>query len=141
MEGKFLLCVSLWVLQFLCVLGGLQKEIIVPGDGKLYPEDRWTVMVHYTEMFKNGTVIDSSKGRKPHFFVVGEEIPALNEGVKSMSKGEICQLTATSDLAYGKEGKPGLIPPNTPVVFELHLVDTWNKPLYISQREVIVSRK
>ena len=34
MEGKFLLCVSLWVLQFLCVLGGLQKEIIVPGDGK-----------------------------------------------------------------------------------------------------------
>ena len=26
-------------------------------------------------MFENGTVIDSSKGRKPHFFVVGEEIP------------------------------------------------------------------
>lgn len=27
-----------------------------------------------------------------------------------MSKGEICQLSATSDLAYGEEGKPGLYP-------------------------------
>lgn len=32
MEGKFLLCVIL-VLQCMSVLGGLQKEIIVPGDG------------------------------------------------------------------------------------------------------------
>lgn len=96
-------------------------------------------MVHYTEMFENGTVIDSSKGRKPLFFVVGESIPALNEGVKSMSKGEICQLSATSDLAYGEEGKPGLIPPNTPLVFELHLVDAWNKPLYISLEDVVIA--
>lgn len=138
MEGKFLVCVVL-VLQCMGVLGGLQKDIIVPGDGKTYPEDRWTVMVHYTEMFENGTVIDSSKGRKPLFFVVGESIPALNEGVKSMSKGEICQLSATSDLAYGEEGKPGLIPPNTPLVFELQLVDTWNKPLYISLEDVVIA--
>ena len=27
-----------------------------------------------------------------------------------MSKGEICQLTVTPDLAYGEEGKPGLYP-------------------------------
>lgn len=27
-----------------------------------------------------------------------------------MSKGEICQLTVTPDLAYGEKGKPGLYP-------------------------------
>ncbi|XP_062600330.1 peptidyl-prolyl cis-trans isomerase FKBP1A-like, partial [Saccostrea cucullata] len=73
-----------FVIQCVSVLGGIQKEVLTPGDGKTYPEDRWTVMVHATEMFENGTVIESSKGRKPLFFVVGEAIPALNEGVKSV---------------------------------------------------------
>ncbi|XP_048762049.2 peptidyl-prolyl cis-trans isomerase FKBP1A-like [Ostrea edulis] len=138
MDGKLLLCVTI-VVQCLSVSAGIQKEVIVPGDGKTYPQDKWTVMVHHTEMLEDGTVIDSSRGRKPMFFVVGDAIPALNEGVKNMSKGEICQLTVTPDLAYGEKGKPGLIPPNTNVVFELHLVDTWNKPLYISMEDVVVA--
>ncbi|XP_061191371.1 peptidyl-prolyl cis-trans isomerase FKBP1B-like [Saccostrea echinata] len=139
MASKLLWSIS-FVIQCLSVLGGIQKEILAPGDGKTYPEDRWTVMVHATEMFENGTVIESSRGRKPLFFVVGEAIPALNEGVKSMSKGEICELTATPDMAYGEQGKPGLIPPNSVIVFELHLVDMWDKPLYISLEDVVVAK-
>ena len=41
-----------------------------------------------------------------------------------MSKGEICQLTATSDLAYGKEGKPGLYPLLIIHVFEIRSHDS-----------------
>ena len=50
-----------------------------------------------------------------------------------MSKGEICQLTATSDLAYGKEGKPGLYPLLIIHVFEIRYLMI-NDLFYVKSR-------
>lgn len=38
------------------------------------------------------------------------------EGIPGMSLGERAKLTITGDYAYGKQGYPGLIPPNATLI-------------------------
>ena len=87
-----------------------------------------TVSVLYTGRFfdANGTVFDASSqhGNTPLNFVVGgnQVIAGFEAGVALMRKGERAQLLLPSALAYGARGN-GTIPPNTPLRFEVELVD------------------
>lgn len=49
----------------------------------------------------------------------------------------ISDLKLTKTYSWSLTGVT--IPPNTPLVFELQLVDTWNKPLYISLEDVVIA--
>jgi peptidylprolyl isomerase len=53
----------------------------------------------------------------------GEVIKGWDQGIVQMSKGERSKMTIPPSLAYGTKGFPGLIPPNTPIVFEVTLLD------------------
>lgn len=66
MEGKFLVCVVL-VLQCMGVLGGLQKDIIVPGDGmyKLHTHTQWTLSLirfKFSYIMKNNEMVKCFEG-------------------------------------------------------------------------------
>ncbi|MEJ2056039.1 MAG: FKBP-type peptidyl-prolyl cis-trans isomerase [Calditrichaceae bacterium] len=50
-------------------------------------------------------------------------IPGFDEGVLSMKTGGKRKLFIPSDLAYGSNGIPGVIPPNAMIVFEVELLD------------------
>jgi FKBP-type peptidyl-prolyl cis-trans isomerase len=53
-------------------------------------------------------------------------IPGLDEGVVQLTEGERAIIDIPSGQAYGEQGFPGLIPPNSNLVFDLELMDsTW----------------
>jgi peptidylprolyl isomerase len=62
-----------------------------------------TVKVHYTGSLEDGTVFDSSEGRDPLEFKVGEQrvIPGFEKAVVGMTPGEKKQEKIPADEAYG----------------------------------------
>jgi FKBP-type peptidyl-prolyl cis-trans isomerase len=99
---------------------------IIEGDGKTIPKKGNIVTVDYIGTLADGTKFDSTMDRKKPFkFRVesGEVIKGWDQGIVQMSKGERSRMTIPPALAYGAKGFPGLIPPNTPIVFEVSLLD------------------
>ena len=62
-----------------------------------------TVTVHYTGRLDDGTVFDTSIGRNPLTFKIGDGqlIPDFEEAVVGMSPEEAKTITIPSDKAYG----------------------------------------
>ncbi|GBP36106.1 Peptidyl-prolyl cis-trans isomerase FKBP1A [Eumeta japonica] len=103
---------------------GVTVETISPGDESTYPKKGQTVVVHYTGTLTNGKQFDSSRGRNPFKFKIGrgEVIRGWDEGVAKMSVGERAKLTCSPDYAYGQQGHPGVIPPNSTLIFDVELL-------------------
>lgn len=62
-----------------------------------------TVRIHYTGRLTDGTVFDSSAGREPLEFTLGEGqvIPGFEEAVTGMQPGDERTVTIPADQAYG----------------------------------------
>lgn len=108
---------------------GLKYQDLAEGEGEK-PADMTPVKVHYTGWLwvdgKKGPKFDSSKDRgEPFEFTVGagEVIKGWDEGVASMKKGAKRLLLIPPDLAYGRRGYPGAIPPNATLLFEVELLE------------------
>ncbi|KAL0581156.1 hypothetical protein V5O48_000846 [Marasmius crinis-equi] len=122
---------------------GLTIEIVTPGDGKTYPRAGDIVSIHYVGTLEDGSKFDSSFDRgRPfqvelgmgtvikgweegwiYWFTCSEAYLMLKLGVLKLSKGEKAILTIPSDLAYGDQGVPPLIPPNALLKFEMELLE------------------
>jgi FKBP-type peptidyl-prolyl cis-trans isomerase len=84
-----------------------------------------TVNVHYTGMFSNGGVFDSSISRGvPFSFILNgrQVIPGWDIAVATMKRGEKSLFYIPSHLAYGERGAGSSIPPNTDLWFEIELL-------------------
>jgi len=104
---------------------GLKYIDLVEGKGDV-PEAGQRVTAHYTGWLEDGKKFDSSYDRNtPIEFTigVGEMIPGFDEGVLSMKKGGKRKLFIPSNLAYGSDGIPGVIPADATIIFEVELVD------------------
>ena len=64
-----------------------------------------TVKVNYTGTLKNGEVFDSSEGKEPLEFTLGEGqlIPGFEKAVVGMAVGDSAKIDIPSDEAYGEE--------------------------------------
>lgn len=102
---------------------GLQYKIIKQGTGPK-PTDSDVVSVNYAGTFIDGTEFDSSYKRKePASFPVGGVIPGWTEALKLMPVGSTWMLYIPSDLAYGEQGNPPVIPANKTLVFKVELIE------------------
>lgn len=62
-----------------------------------------TVRIHYTGTLQDGSVFDSSEGREPLVFTIGEQqvIPGFESAVTGMEVGARKTVTIPADEAYG----------------------------------------
>ncbi|PVI04694.1 FK506-binding protein/peptidyl-prolyl cis-trans isomeras-like protein [Periconia macrospinosa] len=110
---------------------GVTKTTITPGDGPS-PKKGDTVTMAYTGWLRTsgqpeekGKVFDSTDKPGRSLFQtpigVGRVIKGWDEGVVQMKLGEKARLDISSDFAYGSQEFPGLIPPNSDLIFEVEL--------------------
>lgn len=107
----------------------METELIVEklneGTGPTCPVGS-NVSVHYVGKLTNGEIFDSSiaKNRVFKFKVgVGNVIRGWDEGIVQLQKGQKAVLTCPPSYAYGADGVPGRIPPNSTLIFEVELID------------------
>jgi FKBP-type peptidyl-prolyl cis-trans isomerase len=101
---------------------GLQYKVIKEGDGEM-PKLTDTVTTHYEGKLLDGTVFDSSIERKePVSFPVKGVIPGWTEALQLMKVGSKYQLFIPSKLAYGENGAPPKIGPNSTLIFDVELL-------------------
>ena len=103
---------------------GLQYRVLSsgPADGRS-PTRNDSVVVHYRGTLTNGTVFDSSIERgQPATFGVGQVIPGWTEALQLMKPGDVWMLRIPARLAYGNQAVGGNIPPNSDLIFEVHLL-------------------
>jgi FKBP-type peptidyl-prolyl cis-trans isomerase len=99
---------------------GLQYKVLKPGKGAK-PKATDVVSVNYRASFINGTEFETN-GPKPFSTPVNQVIVGWQEALQLMEVGSKWQLFVPPELAYGEEGSPPAIGPNTTVVFEIELV-------------------
>jgi len=112
---------------------GLEYRDVKEGSGEA-PETGQNCVVHYTgwlwENGAKGKKFDSSVDRgTPFSFHVGERevIKGWDEGVSTMKVGGKRELLIPADLAYGARGAGGVIPANAILLFEVELLEKWEK--------------
>ncbi|MEM1080909.1 MAG: FKBP-type peptidyl-prolyl cis-trans isomerase [Pseudomonadota bacterium] len=102
---------------------GLQYRVIEAGDGAR-PAATDRVTVHYRGTLINGVEFDSSYSRgEPATFALNQVIPGWTEGLQLMTTGSRYEFFIPSELAYGEQGRPGPIGPNSALIFEVELIE------------------
>lgn len=103
---------------------GLEYIVIRSGDGPQAEQGK-VVSVHYTGWLTDGTKFDSSLDRgQPIRFPVGtgHVIPGWDEAVGLMRVGDKWRIILPPAIAYGPQGRPPVIPPNSTLIFDVELV-------------------
>ena len=102
---------------------GLQYQVLKEGDGAK-PTLTSEVTTHYHGTTIDGQVFDSSVERgQPASFPVNRVIAGWTEALQLMPTGSKWKLFVPSNLAYGEQGAGDKIPPNSPLIFEVELLE------------------
>ncbi len=100
---------------------GLKYEDITLGQGNM-PKKGQTVSVAY-QIYAGEKRVEASPPSQPFQFTLGKEqaMKAIEEGVSTMKVGGKRKLHVPPDLAYGTQGVPGKVPPNSGLTIDLEL--------------------
>ena len=102
---------------------GLSWYDMTQGDGDQPAGATSTVEVHYTGWLNDGTKFDSSVDRGQTIsFPLNGVISGWTEGVGSMRVGGKRKLIIPSNLGYGPNGSPPVIPGGATLIFDVELV-------------------
>ena len=100
--------------------GVLVQELRAGSGRKPGPKDR--IQVRYIGYLADGSQFDESQAAQ--WFRLDSVIAGWRSAVQEMPVGAQWRLVIPSAQAYGEEGAGDLIPPYSPLVFELELLDT-----------------
>ncbi|MBA1292192.1 FKBP-type peptidyl-prolyl cis-trans isomerase [Pseudomonas lurida] len=100
---------------------GILLTELTPGTGNT-PSANSQVQVKYVGQLPDGTVFD--KSNQPQWFRLDSVINGWSSALRQMPVGAKWRLVIPSAQAYGADGAGELIPPYTPLVFEIELLGT-----------------
>ena len=103
----------------------LEIEDLEEGDGEEAQEGDQVSVNYVGVLYENGEEFDNSYDRgAPFNFQLGggAVIPGWDEGLVGMKVGGQRQLVIPPDLAYGPQGQPPDIPPDSTLVFVIDLL-------------------
>ena len=102
--------------------GGLKWRYAKYAGSDEKPRVEDTVTVHYAGTFIDGTPFDSSFDRgQPATFPLGRLVKAWQMAIPEMGVGDVIEIAAPADLAYGPEGR-GPIPGGATLLFTVQLL-------------------
>ncbi|XP_077407949.1 peptidyl-prolyl cis-trans isomerase FKBP10-like isoform X1 [Vanacampus margaritifer] len=102
----------------------------IPSTCPRQAKDGDQVRYHYNATFLDGKTFDSSHQRgeaKVGLLGEGRLIAGIEKGLLGMCVNERRTVTVPPHLAYGSTGAGDVIPPDATLVFEINLLDLWNK--------------
>jgi cyclophilin family peptidyl-prolyl cis-trans isomerase len=102
---------------------GSRYTVVQAGEGET-PQPGQTIRVHYVCYLPDGTVVESTRKRShPLRLVAGEPRRGLDWELQflDMQPGELRWVFLPPELGFGDRGIPGVVPPDSPLVFELEL--------------------
>ena len=103
----------------------LVVQDLVKGTGQAAKDGDQLSVQYVGVLYKNGKQFDASwdRGKQPFQFTLGQGnvIKGWDQGLVGMKVGGRRRLIIPSDLAYGAQGQPPTIPPNSALVFDIDL--------------------
>jgi peptidylprolyl isomerase len=109
----------------------LVVQDLIVGKGKRAKNGPAVAVQYVGVLYKNGKEFDSSwsgaRKHNPFGFALGmgQVIAGWEEGVPGMREGGRRRLIIPASLAYGKQGLPPKIPPNSALIFDIDLVKAY----------------
>ncbi|MGY2378181.1 FKBP-type peptidyl-prolyl cis-trans isomerase [Pseudomonas sp. SDO524_S393] len=100
---------------------GILLTELTPGTGNK-PAASDQVQVKYVGRLPDGSVFDQST--QPQWFRLDSVISGWSSALQQMPVGAKWRLVIPSAQAYGADGAGELIPPYTPLIFEIELLGT-----------------
>jgi FKBP-type peptidyl-prolyl cis-trans isomerase len=101
----------------------LEVTDLEAGDGEAVEADSCLVVHYHGTLASDGEVFDSSYERgSPARFPLSNVIAGWRQGLLGMMEGGTRRLVIPSELAYGTDGNPPLIAPDTDLVFVVELI-------------------
>lgn len=102
---------------------GLKFWDIKVGTGKS-PKTDSIVKVHYSGWLPSGKLFQNTIQRdRPEFFRLDKVVEGMAKGIISMRIGGKRRLEVPPELGYGEKGQGRHVPPNSPLIFEVELLD------------------
>jgi FKBP-type peptidyl-prolyl cis-trans isomerase len=104
---------------------GLQYEILYETEGEK-PDYNSVVRVLYEGIFMDGSLFDRSDDSEGAYIPLEMVIRGWTEGLMLMSVGSRYRIFIPSELAYGSSGIQNMIPPYSPLIFTVELLEILN---------------
>jgi len=99
-------------------------KVLTEGHGSVPTSEEATVVVHYEGYLPNGTKFDSSYDRNsPAEFKLNQVIRGWTEALLQMPIGSVWMVYIPQELAYGERGAGEAIPPYSPLIFKVELLN------------------
>ncbi len=117
---------------------GLYFQSLKKGKGPLARKGDM-VTVNFDIRLLDGTRIFSTKETgEPVFFELGKpyDTEGMNQALLKMREGGKARIIMPSGLAFGKRGRPGLVPPYTSLISEIELVKIQTQEEYQAEQHL-----
>jgi FKBP-type peptidyl-prolyl cis-trans isomerase len=110
-------------LSFIKTPSGIRYLVYKPSPKGDSIRQKMKVTMEYKLMLLDGTLCYSSDEEGPRTFIVGEEDieSGIHKGLEYLKKGDKAMFLIPSPLAHGLLGDSRKIPPQMPIVYDVHV--------------------